>query len=182
MKKNTNPYFMNQYQPNRQNMPICNPYYPLLPFWMCIPVCYHNQPEIDLDLKDYGPDPFVIDIEQATKQNDNFRLALWTGNHLQVTLMSINIGDDIGLEVHPHTDQFLKVEQGQGLVLIGDNEENLYYRRKVQEGYIIIIPAGKWHNIINTGCMPIKMYSIYAPPQHPHGTIHGIKQDQPNEH
>lgn len=181
MKSNIMPYANNQYQPMQQNMLMFNPYYTPIPLWMCMPMCCQNQPLPPLDLKDYGPDPFVINIEQATKQNDNFRLALWTGNHLQVTLMSINVGDDIGLEVHPHVDQFLRIEQGQGLVLMGDNEDNLYYRQRVQEGYIIIVPAGKWHNVINTGCIPLKLYSIYAPPQHPHGTVHGIKQDQPHD-
>ncbi len=181
MKSNIMPYANNQYQPMQQNMLMFNPYYTPIPLWMCMPMSCQNQPLPPLDLKDYGPDPFVINIEQATKQNDNFRLALWTGNHLQVTLMSINVGDDIGLEVHPHVDQFLRIEQGQGLVLMGDNEDNLYYRQRVQEGYIIIVPAGKWHNVINTGCIPLKLYSIYAPPQHPHGTVHGIKQDQPHD-
>ena len=178
MKSNMMPYTSNPYQLPQQNMPMYNPYCYPFPVWMCMPMCYSNQSEQSLDLKDYGPDPFVINIDQATKQNDNFRLALWTGNHLQVTLMSINIGDDIGLENHPNLDQFLRIEQGEGLVLMGDDEDDLYYRRRVQDGYAIVIPAGKWHNLINTGCTPIKLYSIYAPPQHPYGTVHVIKQDE----
>ena len=70
-------------------------------------------------LKDYGPKPFVANINTATKQNDTFRTALWTGQHLQVTLMSINVGEDIGLEIHPDVDQFLRIEQGQGIVQDG---------------------------------------------------------------
>ncbi|MHB1153317.1 MAG: cupin domain-containing protein [Eubacteriales bacterium] len=126
---------------------------------------------------DFGPDPFVVNIEDETLKNDYFRTALWTGNHLQLTLMSINAGDDIGLEVHPDLDQFLRIEQGKGIVMMGDNRDRLNYQRRVYDDYAIIIPAGKWHNLINTGHKPLKLYSIYAPPQHPYGTIHETKQD-----
>ncbi|NBI07948.1 cupin domain-containing protein [Senegalia massiliensis] len=129
------------------------------------------------ELKDYGPNPFVVNIEDITKQNNNFRTALWTGEHLQLTLMEIKPGEDIGLEIHPNLDQFVRIEQGQGLVLMGDKKDNLYFRKKVYDDYAFIIPAGKWHNLINTGCEPIKLYSIYAPPQHPYGTIHKTKSD-----
>lgn len=126
---------------------------------------------------DYGPEPFVIDIGQAARQNDTFRTALWTGNHLQLTLMSINAGEDIGLENHPNLDQFLRIEQGQGIVRMGLNRENLDFQRKVGRGYAVIIPAGTWHNLVNTGNVPLKLYSIYAPPQHPKGTVHRTKAD-----
>lgn len=128
-------------------------------------------------LKDYGPEPFVINIDRATKQNDTFRTALWTGNHLQLTLMSINAGEEIGLENHPDIDQFLRIEQGQGLVKMGQSKDNLNFQRSVGNGYAIIIPAGTWHNLINTGNIPLKLYSIYAPPQHPRGTVHKTKAD-----
>lgn len=125
--------------------------------------------------KDYGPQPFVVDIEEATKQNNTFRTALWTGEHLQLTLMSINVGEDIGLEVHPNLDQFIRIEEGQGIVMMGDTKDQLNFRKKVYSDYAFIIPAGKWHNLTNTGRHPIKLYSIYAPPQHPRGTIHQTK-------
>jgi mannose-6-phosphate isomerase-like protein (cupin superfamily) len=130
-----------------------------------------------LNLKDYGPNPFVINIEKATKQNANFRTALWTGQYLQLTLMSIDVGEDIGLENHPNLDQFIRIEQGEGLVQMGDKKENLYFQAKVSDDYAIIIPAGKWHNLINTGYVPLKLYSIYAPPQHPYGTVHKTKAE-----
>ncbi|MEN2775250.1 cupin domain-containing protein [Acetivibrio clariflavus] len=130
-----------------------------------------------INLKDYGPNPFAVNIEEAAKQNNNFRLALWTGKHLQITLMSINPGEDIGLEIHPNLDQFIRIEQGQGIVKMGDTKENLDFQAKVYEDYAFVIPAGKWHNLINTGNVPIKLYSIYAPPQHPKGTIHKTKAD-----
>jgi mannose-6-phosphate isomerase-like protein (cupin superfamily) len=128
-------------------------------------------------LKDYGPNPFAVDIEEAAKQNNNFRLALWTGKHLQVTLMSINVGDDIGLEVHPDLDQFIRIEEGQGIVKMGNTKDKLDFQAHVHDDYAFIIPAGKWHNLINTGSKPIKLYSIYAPPQHPFGTVHRTKAD-----
>lgn len=126
---------------------------------------------------DYGPEPFVVNIEQATKQNKAFRRVIWTGNHLQLTLMSIPIRGDIGLEIHPNIDQFIRIEQGRGMVKMGDSKNNLDFQRPVSPGFAFIVPAGTWHNLINTGNRPIKLYSIYAPPQHPKGTIHLTKAD-----
>ena len=131
--------------------------------------------EACIKLKDYGSEPFVVNIREAAKQNNNFRLALWTGKHLQLTLMSIKPGEDIGLETHPDLDQFIRIEEGQGIVMMGDRKDKLDLQQRVYDGYAIIIPAGKWHNLINTGCKPIKLYSIYAPPEHPFGTVHATK-------
>nr|WP_243133171.1 cupin domain-containing protein [Thermoclostridium caenicola] len=127
--------------------------------------------------RDYGPEPFVVNIEDAAKMNQNFRTALWTGNHLQLTLMSLDVGEDIGLEMHPDVDQFIRIEQGQGIVVMGDNPNILNFQQWVYADYAIFIPAGKWHNLINTGHVPLKLYSIYAPPQHPPGTIHPTRAD-----
>ena len=126
---------------------------------------------------DYGPEPFVVNINEAAKRNNNFRTALWTGEHLQLTLMSINVGDDIGLECHPDLDQFIRIEEGEGIVLMGDHKNRLDFKANVSDDFAFIIPAGTWHNLINTGCNPLKLYSIYAPPQHPWGTIHETKAD-----
>lgn len=128
-------------------------------------------------LGDYGPEPFAINIAKATRQNNTFRTALWTGNHLQLTLMSIPVGGDIGLENHPNLDQFIRIEQGRGLVKMGNNKDNLDFQRRVCGDYVFIIPAGTWHNLINIGDVPIKLYSIYAPPQHPRGTVHRTKAE-----
>lgn len=133
------------------------------------------QPHIEF--RDYGPEPFAIDIEDATEDNRNFRTALWTGEHLQLTLMSINIGDEIGLEIHHNTDQFIRVEEGHALIMIGDSRDSLTFRRRLGDDDVAIIPAGKWHNVINIGNEPLKLYSIYAPPEHPRGTIHRTKSD-----
>ncbi|KOS69701.1 cupin [Lysinibacillus contaminans] len=130
-----------------------------------------------LMLKDYGPKPYVVDINEATKQNNTYRTALWTGTHLQVTLMSLNVGEDIGLEIHPDVDQFLRIEQGQGIVQMGASKDSLNFERNVFDDSAIMIPAGTWHNLTNTGSIPLKLYSIYAPPNHPFGTVHPTKAD-----
>ena len=126
-------------------------------------------------MSDYGPNPFVIDINKATLDNDNFRTAIWTGSYLQSTLMSIPAGEDIGLEVHPHVDQFLRIESGQGVTQMGNSRDNLSFRQPVFEDSAIFVPAGTWHNITNTGNRPLKLYSIYAPPNHAWGTVHQTK-------
>ncbi|MBP3284923.1 MAG: cupin domain-containing protein [Clostridia bacterium] len=128
-------------------------------------------------LTDYGPNPLAFNIEKATKQNRNFRLALWTGNHFQVTLMALKPGESIGLEFHPNVDQFLRIEEGVGTIMMGREKDRLDYRRNIERSSAIIVPAGTWHNLINTGRGPLKLYSIYAPPQHPHGTVEPRKED-----
>ena len=147
-----------------------------------LPMYYPEPWDKCIILKDYGPDPLVINIEEATKQNNSFRLALWTGEYLQLTLMKINVGGDVGLEVHYDVDQFLRIEDGEGLVMMGDSEDNLNFKRKVADDDVILLPAGKWHNLINTGSKPLKLYSIYAPPEHPHGTVHRTKEEAEMDH
>ena len=126
---------------------------------------------------DFGPRPIVVNIHDATEQNGCFRTALWTGDHLQLTLMSLEPGEDIGIEIHNNLDQFLRIEEGEGLVQMGYHENQLNYQERVDDDFAIIIPAGTWHNLINTGKKPLKLYSIYAPPQHPKGTTHRTKAD-----
>lgn len=149
------------------------------------PYTYANRPyNTRFRLEDYEPEPFVVNINEATVQNNNFRTALWTGEHLQLTLMSINVGDEIGLELHPELDQFIRIEEGQGIVLMGDSRDYLDFRKRVYDDMAFIIPAGKWHNLVNTGNTPLKLYSIYAPPQHPPGTVHRTRaeSDAAEEH
>lgn len=131
---------------------------------------YTNKPKTD-----YGPNPFVIDINKATLANDTYRTAIWTGKNLQLTLMSINPGEDIGLEVHPNNDQFLRIEKGTGVVQMGNMKDNLNFQQNVYDDYAVFVPAGTWHNITNTGKESMKIYAIYAPPHHPHGTVHQTK-------
>ncbi len=144
-------------------------YYPY--YWPMMATYYPNLVRKFIPLKDYGPEPFVVDIEDASEQNNNYRVALWTGEHLQLTLMSIGLGEDIGLEIHRDHDQFIRIEEGHGIVRMGNDRNNLDFEARVSDDDAILIPAGKWHNLINTGNKTLKLYSIYAPPEHPHGTI-----------
>lgn len=136
-----------------------------------------NKAETTVILNDYGAEPTVLDIEAYTLENDNFRTALWTGTNLQVTLMSIPVGGDVGLEQHTDIDQFLRIEDGEALVMMGDSEDDLSFMEFAAADNAIFVPAGKWHNIVNAGDKPLKLYSIYAPVEHPHGTIHRTQQE-----
>ena len=127
--------------------------------------------------QDRGPAPFAIDIEKATLANDNYRATLWTGKNLQMTVMSIPPGQDIGLEVHTTHDQFLRIEAGRGRVQMGPARDDLSFVREVEDDWVVLVPAGSWHNITNIGGEPLKIYSLYAPPEHPHGTVHATRAD-----
>ena len=129
------------------------------------------------DIRDYGPEPFMFNISHATNMNPNFRTTLWTGRDMQLTLMSIPVRGDIGLEMHPNVDQFIRIESGCAKVYMGSCQSTLREVGSVNGNYAIFIPAGTWHNIVNIGNHPLKIYSIYAPPQHPYGTVHKTKQD-----
>ncbi len=126
---------------------------------------------------DHGPQPYVVNIEELTISNDTFRTAAWTGANMQMTLMAIQPGEDIGLEVHTDHDQFLRVEQGLGLVQMGASEDTLDFEANVEGDDAIFVPAGTWHNVTNTGDVALKLYSIYAPAEHPHGTVHATKAE-----
>ncbi|HFR4576840.1 cupin domain-containing protein [Streptococcus suis] len=122
--------------------------------------------------KDFGKAPFVTNIEDATLENTNYRTALWTGELLQATLMSIPVGGDIGAEVHAENDQFLRVEQGKGRVIMGTDADNITLDTEVVPEFAIFIPKDTYHNVINIGDEDLKLYSIYGPAHHAHGTIH----------
>lgn len=126
---------------------------------------------------DPGAVPFTLNLEQTSRQNPNFRRALWTGTHLQLTVMCIPFRGEIGLELHPDTDQFIRIEDGQASVRMGQCKEQLTFQRCLRAGDAILIPRGTWHNVINTGNRMLKLSSIYAPPQHPRGTVHRTKAD-----
>ena len=121
---------------------------------------------------DLGKKPYVVDIEKLTTENTNFRTAEWTGTYLQLTTMSIEVGGEVGFEVHEDTDQFLRIESGRAKVRMGKTKDNLDYERDAKDDDAIFVPTGYWHNILNTGDEPLKLYSIYAPPHHPAGTVH----------
>jgi mannose-6-phosphate isomerase-like protein (cupin superfamily) len=120
---------------------------------------------------------WVEDIERATLENENFRTVLHTGEHVQLTVMRLQPGEDIGRERHPHTDQFLRIESGTGRVEFGRNEDAVDETHDVEDDWAIVVPAGVWHNVVNTGDGDLKLYSLYAPPEHPDGTVHRTKAD-----
>jgi mannose-6-phosphate isomerase-like protein (cupin superfamily) len=120
---------------------------------------------------------WVDNIEDRTKENNNFRKVLWTGAHSELTVMSIEPGSEIGLEVHSHVDQFLRVESGKGQVKAGPAEDNLNETYDVEDDWAFIVPAGTWHNVINTGSEPLKLYTVYSPANHAAGTVHRTKAE-----
>ena len=114
---------------------------------------------------------FKSNIEKDTLENKNFRKVLYTGKHIQLVLMSLKVGEDIGAEIHLHNDQFFRFESGVGKCIIDGNEYN------IKDGDVIVVPAGAKHNVINVGAAELKMYTIYGPPNHENGTIRNTKED-----
>lgn len=115
---------------------------------------------------------FVDNIEKITLENDNFRKVLYTGQHAQLVVMSLLPSEDIGMEVHGVTDQFLRIEKGEGKVILNGEE------RIVKDGDVIIVPAGTEHNLINTSSQnPLKLYTLYSPPHHKDKIVHKTKKD-----
>ena len=124
-----------------------------------------------MKINDNGPKPNAFDIETATKENTNYRTTAWTGKYLQVTLMSIPVGESIGLEAHPDTDQFLRLDSGKGRCVMGPAEDQLDFQQDVSDGWSVQVPAGTWHDVINTGDEPMQVYAIYAPVHHTPGIV-----------
>ena len=119
---------------------------------------------------------FIDDIEELTEDNEDFRHVLYTGQKLQLVLMTLQPGEEIGEEVHAGTDQFFRVEKGKGEVVIDDKAT------KIKSDMAIIVPAGARHNIKNTGDKPLNLYTLYAPPEHIDGTVHATKADAKAAH
>lgn len=115
---------------------------------------------------------YVTDIEKKSLQNEYFRQVLFTGPHSQLVVMAIAPGDDIGMETHDDVDQFIRVETGTGKAILNGEEHTL------EDGSAVVIPAGTQHNIVNTSpSEPLKLYTIYTPPEHPDGTVHKNKAE-----
>jgi mannose-6-phosphate isomerase-like protein (cupin superfamily) len=130
-----------------------------------------------MTIKDIGPRPQSFDLEEATRANTNYRTVAWSGRYLQVTLMSIPVGGDVGLEMHSETDQFLRLDAGRGRVEMGASKDQLTFREEVSDGWCALVPAGTWHNVTNTGQEPMQLYAIYAPAHHKPGKIHKTAAD-----
>jgi mannose-6-phosphate isomerase-like protein (cupin superfamily) len=120
---------------------------------------------------------WVGDIEQVTLDNDTFRTVLFTGQHLQLTVMRLGTGEEIGLEAHPDLDQFIRVESGRGRVELGTQVDTVEETHQVGPDWAVIIPAGVWHNVVNDGQDELQLYSLYAPPEHPPETVHRTKAE-----
>ena len=116
-------------------------------------------------------------IEKLTKDNKNYRNAIYTGNQ-QLVLMSLNPGEEIGSEVHDKEDQFFRIEKGSADFVLGKKNKKV----KVKEDEALIVPAGLKHNVVNSGDVPVKLYSVYSPAHHPEGTVHKTKADDDHEH
>ena len=119
---------------------------------------------------------YCDDIEKRTVENDDFRRVLYTGHNLQLVLMTLPPGCDIGEEVHPDRDQFFRFEEGSGVVRI-DGVDN-----SVEDDFAVIVPAGARHNVINTGNVPLQLYTIYAPPEHKDGVVQATKAEAEARH
>lgn len=130
-----------------------------------------------MTVTDNGPDPNAFDIEAATVENTAYRTVAWTGKYLQVTLMSIPVGESIGLEAHPETDQFLRLDAGQGRCVMGPAKDELTFEQEVGDGWSIQVPAGTWHDVINTGDQPMRLYAVYAPVHHAPGVVQATAAD-----
>lgn len=117
---------------------------------------------------------YVTNIEQATLENEDYRRVLFTGPNTQLVLMTLKPGEEIGLETHEEHDQFVRVEAGSGKVRLNDDEHPL------SDGVSVVIPAGTRHNVINTSSTePLRLYTLYSPPEHPEGTVHRTKAEEP---
>jgi len=133
-------------------------------------MCSRNEENVDL-----AGVPSIINIHKEVCTNNYFRKAIWTGEYMQVTLMSVPAGGEIGLEIHNDTDQFIRIEYGVASVYMGKTKSEVKFMGNANSNYSILIPSGYWHNIINEQNVPLKVYSIYAPPHHAIGTIHRTK-------
>jgi mannose-6-phosphate isomerase-like protein (cupin superfamily) len=120
---------------------------------------------------------WVDDVEKLTLENTNFRTVVYTGEHSQLTVMSVPPGGEIGWEAHGHLDQFLRIEQGNARLDLGRSQATVDESHDVSDDWAFIVPAGTWHNVVNTGDEDLRLYSIYSPPEHPDGTVHRTKAD-----
>jgi mannose-6-phosphate isomerase-like protein (cupin superfamily) len=124
-----------------------------------------------MTLNDIGPRPQSFDLEFETIDNPNYRTVAWSGKYLQLTFMSIPVGSDIGLELHPETDQLIRLEKGRGHAQMGPSKDELTFDQEISDGWCVLVPAGSWHNITNIGDQPMQVYTVYAPQHHAPGKV-----------
>ena len=119
---------------------------------------------------------YCDNIEKRTVENEDFRRVLYTGHNLQLVLMTLQPGEEIGEEVHEDRDQFFRIEEGSGAIDI-DGVAN-----RVEDDFAVIVPAGARHNVRNTGAKPLRLYTIYAPPEHRDGVVQSTKAEADRRH
>lgn len=120
---------------------------------------------------------YATNIERDTLANQDYRRVLYTGRNTQLVLMTLQPGEEIGIETHEEHDQFIRIEAGSGVAVLKGEEYPL------SDGVAVVIPAGVEHNVINTSpAQPLRLYTLYSPPEHPDGTVHRTKADEPAEH
>lgn len=124
-----------------------------------------------MSIADIGPRPQAFNLEAQTLENADYRTVAWSGKYLQVTMMSIPVNGDIGLEKHGQTDQFIRLDRGRGRVQMGPGKSELTFDQEVTDGWCVLVPAGTWHNITNIGEEPMQVYTIYAPQHHAPGKV-----------
>lgn len=120
---------------------------------------------------------YVANIERDTLSNEDYRRVVFTGRNAQLVLMNLRPGEEIGQEIHEGHDQFIRVEGGRGVAILAGKEHTL------TDGIALVIPAGVEHNVINTSAdSPLRLYTLYSPPEHPDGTVHRTKRDEREHH
>lgn len=127
--------------------------------------------------EDIGKGAWIGDVDAETAQNATFLTVLNTGRHTQLTVMCIRPGEDIGREMHRGHDQFLRIVEGQARVELGPKEDEVEQTQQIGPGWAVIVPAGVWHNVVNTGEDDLKLYSLYSPPAYFDGTVHHTKAE-----
>lgn len=130
------------------------------------------------ELKDFGDEPAVLELKNLATINNNYRTSLWTGKHLQVTVMSIESGGDIGAEIHENLDQMIYIVSGRAAVIMGEDKDNLSIKTYADPGDAVFIPSGTYHNVINASFYPLKVFSVYAPPAHRLDTVEPTKPEE----
>ena len=127
--------------------------------------------KIPIEPSDRGGEALILPLGRYVTENNDYRRVLYTGEHLQLAEMCIPVGDHIGGEKHPTTDQLLSVLEGVGAVYVGTGSEDATLIGTASHGDVILIPAGYFHDLVNVGRSPLRLFSVYAPPEHPFGTV-----------
>lgn len=134
------------------------------------------------DVEPSADDPWAVDIEELTVGNENYRSAVWTGKYIQLALMTLQPGERIDPELHDNHDQFIRIEEGEAQVLMGKEKDNMTFDKIVGDDWAILIPAGYWHEVINTGDTELKLYTVYGPPEHKPRTLHKTYAEAEHDH